>query len=167
MAMASPGGLPSLGLLARAAAVLLLLAGVLAMHAVTAGHGGGNASLSSAAGANFSQPASVEAGPHLYGAAPGAHKLMKEQTAVTTSAQAGNACGGCQDHQAPAQTGSHLLEVCLAVLAAAGLLLLLIGRARRATQRLAHALTTVTVAIQPLVGVLRPPSLSNLCVLRT
>lgn len=169
MTMALPGEPVSLRFLARATSVLLLLSGVIALHALTAGHSGGSVtSWSSAAEANFAKPAPSAAGANFHGAGLGADLVVMASTAPTAGALAHDACVDCEEQQAPAHTGSHLLELCLAVLAAAALvLLLLIGCARRAGHLLTHTRMTVSSAIQHQVGEQRPPSLYKLCVMRT
>ncbi|MEO7980077.1 MAG: hypothetical protein ABI807_04215 [Sporichthyaceae bacterium] len=94
--------------------------------------------------------------------------------AAMSSAVGELGCGGvCADHgvrRAPGwpHTGAHLLDVCLGILLAGALagLLLLDGRRRpgaaRAVHQVACTLSRVAAARRP-----RPPSLAQLCVLRT
>lgn len=127
----------------RALVVVLLLAGVLAMHAVGAGH-------------------AADPVPGLAG--PGAHAMdvgsMDAAQGDTPAAAAGDADGG--------GGMPHLVTVCIAVLTGGlGLVLLLVlarGIGRTTTPRLPRTSLPAVAAQAPPA---RPPSLVTLCISRT
>jgi uncharacterized protein DUF6153 len=155
----------------RPVAVLAVLAGVLAMHALTVGHHPGSHVGGSA------DPAVAAVAVHDHAAAPGSARDVR---AIDPRPAGGHAvpttrlpvdpdgCGNC-GHGAPdpSHSGSHLLDLCIAVLLAATVTLLLLLVAR--SPAVAHALTHIRRAVTPVAVRRRPPgpSLSQLCVLRT
>lgn len=152
--------------LARTAAMFTLLAGVLAMHALAAGH---DATISS------SSPVPTTAEAHS--AAPvtvfePSHQVTMPSVDVamapagpTAGMAAVHACVSCEGQHAPS-SGAHLLDVCLAVLSGASALFLLFMRARdHLSARFVDG--GVRVAFRPMLEALRPRPLFILCVLRT
>jgi len=152
--------------LVRTAAVLTLLAGVLTMHALTAHHGPPPATWApTATAALHADPVMDVSHEHAAtGSQAGAHGL-----AVAHAAAGPVNAEGCADcDRQPAHTGAHLLDVCLGVLFAATitLLLVMVACARRPA-RTAPRLRAPRLVARHVSRVLRPPSLSMLCVLRT
>jgi hypothetical protein len=139
--------------------VLLLLAGVLAVHGLQCAADGGH-------GATHVPAASVVLTTLSTGhadAAPAVTALVApasgEHTSATTTATAGDRGTG-----APHESAGHLWTACLAVLAAAFAVLLAVLLARPAQllrQALAHARARLGSLAPP-----RPPDLSVLCLLR-
>jgi len=79
---------------------------------------------------------------------------------------AGHACASCDGQQSPGDSGSHLLDVCLAVLLGAAALSLFLLRARgRLSTRFVDG--GVRVALRPMLGALKPRPRFTLYVLRT
>lgn len=156
-----------LAVLVRTAAVLTLLAGVLAMHALTAHHGPPPATWAPAAtAALYADPVMGVSHEHAStGSVAGAHGPTVAHTVAGPVNAEG--CADCGSHPGPAHTGAHLLDVCLGVLFAAtiSLLLVMVACARRPA-RTAPIRRTPRL-VRQVSSALRPPSLSMLCVLRT
>ncbi len=137
--------------LLRALAACAILAGVLAMHALTVGH----------APTTFAPPVSHQSAAHVatHASDDGA-RVLGESTA--------DLCANCDDDATRQHGRDHsTLAMCLAVLAAVAVVWLV------ARRRLPHAHVDLTVKrLRVAPDALQPtwrtaPSLSSLCVLRT
>ena len=145
--------------------VLAVAAGVLAMHALTVGHH----SVPAAASALTQSPA-LAASSGIGAVRDIRHHAGGIDEGTTGLGLIGQAaaenCAGCgQGEPGSSHTGSHLLDMCVAVLLAIALLSLLTRRTRRGSDLLGSVSwrqVGPSVSRRP-----RPPSLSQLCVLRT
>ena len=145
----------------RPLVVLALVAGVLAMHALTVGHQPSPA-LSAASSAAASVGVMHDTGHRSSGVAAG---MTTRGPADSDSA---DHCAGCgHDGRGSSHAGSHLLGLCVAVLLAGALTLLLFALRGRRRGLLLRAFRPVVISRGAASRRPRPPSLSQLCVLRT
>jgi len=177
--------------LRRAFAIITLLAGLVGMHALTAGH---NPVLRATVAIG---PADAAAGGYSHLAGPEhPHQAATDRTAVGKAASAAetasghpaarlmlanpptepaaaapaiglsDGCVGCGQGQSNSHDGSHLLNTCLAVLLAGAVTFALVA-ARRARPDLGREVVAGARAVASQLTGLRPPSLFRLGVLRT
>lgn len=156
--------------LRRAVAVLTLLAGLVAMHALTVGHDPvvtGTVAIGA--------PDMAAGGGHIHLAGPehphqaAAHSTAAEGAAPDAAAQAMNlsdSCVGCAHDPGSSHGGSHLLNICLAVLLAGAVTLALVAARRSRPDRGPAVAAGARVVVSQLTAP-RPPSLFRPCVLRT
>lgn len=147
----------------RPLVVLAVVAGVLTMHALTVGHHpapAASSALTTSASAVSLGVAMRDLGLHAGGVAAGTTEMR------AVGRHAADGCTGCgQGGPGSSHTGTHLLDVCLGVLLAFALLSLLTRRTRAGSIVNGPATwwqARLSVSRRP-----RPPSLSQLCVLRT
>jgi len=145
----------------RPLVVLALVAGVLAMHALMVGHHSG---VSSSAARASSVSATAMHGT--------AHQTIRTATGLAGMELAGSVdaekCVAC-GHDSPGSShpGWHLLDLCVAVLLAGAVtMLLLLARGARGPSSFRRAVERA-VSSPASSRRRRPPSLSQLCVLRT
>lgn len=175
--------------LRRAFAVALLLAGLVAMHALTVGHEpvpssavAGAQDVMAGGHAELEGPAQVQRGTHSHGASaavtagtgsmPGATNpnggmTLDEPTVSTPAMILEDGCEGCGDGSGGSHAGSHLFDICLAVLLGGAVTLVLVAAARPVglgVSRVAEPRANVIASRQ---SGPRPPSRFQLCVLRT
>ena len=168
-------------------AVALLLAGLVAMHALTVGHepvttpvpavtqdvmGVGHAELVGMAHAYrgthpHEASAAVAAGTGSMPGASSPHVGMRldEPTVSTPSIAQPDGCAGC-GHDPGSHAGSHLFDICLAVLLAGAVTFQLVAALRRARPDVGSLVASGVRAVAS-GPTERPPSLPQLCVLRT
>lgn len=161
----------------RAGGVLLVLAGVLALHALTAGH---QAAPPTSDAARVTAPEQAPVAAHKHWPVGSGDRRINNHTAaqadqaaykdLTPVGPAGpeDECPGCGQHPAPTHPGSHLLDMCAAALLA-GAFAVVLGLLARARQLLPtpRAPARTRVMAEQVLSALRAPCPWALGVLRT
>ncbi len=175
--------------LRRVFAVALLLAGLVAMHALTVGHdpvpisvAAGTKGETSGGLTELAGPAHVHRGAHPHaavlamaagtGSMPGASTpragmSLDEPTVATPAMTQLDGCQGCGHDPGDSHAGSNLFDICLAVLLAGAVALVLVAASRPALPGIGGTVGIEARGVGSRLAAPRPPSLSQLCVLRT
>ncbi len=141
----------------RVLAVVALLCGVLAMHALSVGHLPWTPHAGEGGRAHHA-PAIDVGSPHWQ------HADTHVAEASAHAPVAASPCDGCGSSTTDGAGGHSAIGLCIAVLTAGVAVLLVAASGRRAILRELHAVPLRWVAAESPV---RPPDLSALCVLRT